>query len=446
MNHPKIVNFTSIVAILFVCSAIPAFAQRGGGGSHGGGGGFHGGGGGGFRSAGAARSGGGFGGNRGGTSSPPRMGAGPARPAPSAPTHTSGESNAKPGGNPYRSNTNPGNGNQRVANPSSGRPATPDGQWHSFGNAAGGAPATSPAQQARSSVNTGGGFHVLPGNTPAGASQATRSFSGQGNQIWENSPAARNVVSSSHALSNIRGSFGNSLAGNSRLRTSATLSASSRISGGTAFGNRASVGLVGSTRIASSGNGFRFGNSFHGYRGGYRRGCWNCGFGWGFGLGWWPGLGFGWPWLGYSYGDPFYWNSGTWGWPGYGYYGYPAGYPYGYDNNYYNDSSSYSAPDNNYTDTDSNSVTSAPLEQNSPQVGGVANVAVPVLLFLQDGSMYAAHDYWFSGDQVHYVLMNGREGAFDADQLDMRRTNEENAKSGVPFVVKSDPSILVPAP
>ena len=139
-----------------------------------------------------------------------------------------------------------------------------------------------------------------------------------------------------------------------------------------------------------------------------------------------------------------------WGWPGYGYYGYPAGYPYGYDpygynNNSYNDSSSYSAPDNNYSDTDSSSVTSAPLEQGSPQTYSVAKVAVPVLLFLKDGSVYSARDYWFSEGQIHYVLTNGREGAFDEDQLDMRRTNEENAKSGVPFVVKSDPDSFVPA-
>lgn len=440
MTRPRVLNFTSIVAILFVFSAIPAFANHGGGG----GGGFHGGGGG-FRSGGGGFGGGGF---RGGSYSAPRAGAGYSRPAPSAPMRSGGGSYARPsGGNFNRSYANPGNGNQRAGNSFSAPRAMADGQWHSFANAGVGSAGTAAIPQARASGNAEGSFHVFSGNRSAGGIHSTRSFSGQGNQVWENAPTAHNVVSPSRTLSDIRGSFSNSLAGNSGVRSSALLSANSRIAGSSVLNNRVFSGGLGTNRGAFFGNRLGFGYSGFGYRGG----CWSCGFGWGFGFGWWPGWGFGWPWLGYSYWDPFYWDYLMWGWPGngYGYYGYPAGYSYGYDNdsyyNSYDNSSSYSVPDDNYTGSDSNSVPAAPPPQSSPQTYSVANGAIPVLLFLKNGSVYSARDYWFSGDQFHYVLTNGREGAFDADQLDLRRTIDENAKSGVQFVVKSGASSPPPA-
>jgi len=58
---------------------------------------------------------------------------------------------------------------------------------------------------------------------------------------------------------------------------------------------------------------------------------------------------------------------------------------------------------------------------------------------MKNGAVYSVRDYWFLEGDLHYVLTDGREGTVDAEQLDMRRTNEENTKSGVPFVVKSDP-------
>ena len=80
MTKPFSVLFKTAFTILVACSAIPAFAQRGGGGQlggggfHGGGGGaFHGGGGGGFQGGGGMRSSGG-GGPRGGSYSPPSAG------------------------------------------------------------------------------------------------------------------------------------------------------------------------------------------------------------------------------------------------------------------------------------------------------------------------------------------------------------------------------------
>ena len=463
MLKPALLKFALPITILFVCSTIPAFAQRGGGshgggggGFHGGGGGFHGGGGGGFHSGGSfggggSRSGGSYGGGfRGGSSAPPRAGAGFSRPAPSAPMRSGGGSYARPSGNGFRSAGGAVNGAPRGGFSSSAPRGVADGQWHSFGNSTAARGAAPSAPGSRPASGTAGGWQVFSGNRSVG-SGVTRSFSGQGNQVYENAPAARNVVPSSRALSTIHGSFANSFAGNSGLRSGASLSATSRFAAGSAFGNRGFSGGAGFNRMGSFRNFPRFGNGFNRFGWGFRGGCWNCGFG--VGLGWGPGWGFGWPGLGlWNSWDPFYWDDLSWGWPGFGYYGYPAGYPYGYSP--YDNGNSYAAPpDNNYdnydnydADSESNSVSAAPLTDSGAPTYNVANGTVPIILFLKDNSMYSVRDYWVSGGQLHYVLLNGREGAFDVDQLDVQRTIDENAKSGVQFTLKPDPDSQAPAP
>jgi hypothetical protein len=265
-------------------------------------------------------------------------------------------------------------------------------------------------------------------------------------------------VPSSRTLSSIRGSFGNTLAGTSGIRSSGSLAANSLLSARSSLGNSLNSGAFGFNP------GRNFGNRFGRFNGGFRGGCWNCGFGFGFGF--WPGWGFGWSGLGFGFDgwcDPFYWNSLSWGCPGYGYgyglgyYGYQGGYPYGYAPNYDNGYSYSSPPDagqqGDDSDTDqgpgpdsSSGLGSAPLAMdNGSQTGGV-QVTVPVILFLKDGSAYSVRDYWVSGGQLHYVMLNGSESAFDVDRLDLQRTVDENAKSGVQFVLKPNPSSFVPAP
>src|SRR4029077_3767747 len=123
-----------------------------------------------------------------------------------------------------------------------------DGQWHSFGNSAAGRGDVASGPEARTSGGATSDLHVVGGSRTAG-SGSTRSFSGQGNQIWENAPLARNVVPSSRTLSTIRGSFGNSLASGSGLRSNASLPGSSRFAQGSMFGNRVfSNGFVGFNR------------------------------------------------------------------------------------------------------------------------------------------------------------------------------------------------------
>jgi len=155
--------FFRLVLVALACTPSSLFAQRGGG-SHGGGGGFRGGGGftgGGGRTVGGRSSGGSY------------------RPAPSAPRYSGGSSYARPGGNSYR----PSARNSRSAYAGGGRvagvtQAIRDGQWHSFG-AQGSAPRTAGTSFAASPLRVA---------TPAGAvnaGMATRSFVGQGSEVYE---------------------------------------------------------------------------------------------------------------------------------------------------------------------------------------------------------------------------------------------------------------------
>src|SRR4029077_14613532 len=334
----------SALVISFACSTIPAFAQHGGGGmgggggfhgGGGGGGGFHGGGGGGFHGGGSG--GGGFhgggvgGGFRGGASSPRAAGAGApsfAAPHPVAPSpmRSGGGFVSRPGNNYSSAGGNFAGGNQRVGNAGSAPPAVSDGRWHSFGGPTGGSRAA--GAQSESGPRINGGWQVARGNRGGGSTGSVRSFSGQGNQVWENSAAARNVIPRSQSLSRIHNSLNGSLNSSTRSASSSSLSVASHFARGSAsVGNRHFIGGVNTARTPLQRQGFhRFGYRYYGEN----RGCWNCGFGfggwrgWGWGnrWGWGGGWGFGWGWPGFGFWgwDPF-WFDPWWGWPsaGYGY-------------------------------------------------------------------------------------------------------------------------------
>lgn len=318
MKIPKSSKLALGTFIIFACSAIPAFAQRGGGSHGGGGGGFHGGGGGGFHGRGGSFGGGG--GFRSGASAPPRMGGGASGRMPSAP-RAAGGSNARPGGSGNRLYSSPANGNQQTANSFSAPRGVVNGRWP-WSRGAGVSPS-----EARGSANSGRGWHIFGRNrsATAGTAQVTRSFPGQGSNVWENAPMARNVVLRSQALSNIRGSFANSVARGSGLRSNAYLPPTSRLAAGSVFGNRRFSSSPVSNHFLGLRDGVMVGNSLNGFRRGFSGGCWNCGFGFGFGYGWWPSWGFrfGWPRLGFWNWGPYGYDP-WWGWPGYGYSGYPV--------------------------------------------------------------------------------------------------------------------------
>jgi len=450
MTKPFSFLFKSAFTILFACFAIPAFAQHGGGGHMGGGGGFHGGGGGGFHGGGGGHSPSGGGGFHGGSYSPPAAGyRGSSPAAPSAP-RSGGGYTARPGNYYGRPGGNFVGGNQRFGNSFSAPPAAADGQWHSFAGPSGGrVPSGAPAEAGGSS--NAGGFHVFSGNRGAGSTGSVRSFSGQGGEIWENSPVARNVVPKSQSLSTLHNSISASPTMSSGFRSNSTLSASSRFSGGSSFvANRGLSGGVNTENSFRHIRGFnRFGNRFN--RFGFGGGCWNCGFGFG-------GWGFGWPWLGFGFWDPFWYNP-WWGIGpayGYGYYGYPNNDVYSYPD------SGYSAPDNNSNpppeqdnqydqgnEDNSNGSNGNWVTPNGPSPAlapNTTNLTVPVLIYMKNGSVLTVRDYWMIDGELHYLLMSGVQRSVNLDLVDLPRTNTENAKSGVKFIFKSEPSVTTPEP
>ena len=464
MSNPFSVRFTSAFLILFACSVVPAFAQRGGGGGHaGGGGGFHGGGG-----------GGGF--HGGGSGGGMRSNAGPGFNRGSAP------SGSAPGGNTsstaMRSGTQlgsrpgfasaPRTNGGFSAQPSSGfaRPgqqfgssvapsAVADGRWHSFGGSVAGQAQGAPVNGAG---NASSNFHVFSGNRSVGSAGASRSFSGQGGEVWENAPAARNVVPRSQSLSTIQGSFRSSGQGsattthhpNSTLSASSTNSGASGLRSGQQFSNRPLAAASFQQQRGFNRTGWPFGR--------FGRGCWNCGFGFG---GWgWGGFGFGWGWPGFGFWgwDPF-WVDPWWGAPavGYGYYAPPAYNLYASPNPYpdasnsapydYSNSPSMQDSQDNSVDGDNSSINGNWVTPNGPAASATPSspaLTVPVLIYLKSGAVASVRDYWMLDGQLHYILMNGRQNSIGLEQVDLPRTNTENAKSGVKFIFKSEPSVSAP--
>jgi hypothetical protein len=259
--------------------------------------------------------------------------------------------------------------------------------------------------------------------------------------------------------------------------------ASTHGSFGSGFGNSATshTGLNNSAfRGAHFGNsfshgsfdhvGFNHGFGFnHGGFGGFRH-CFDCGFGFGHGWGWggwgWGGWGWGWGWgLGWGWGwggwgwNPWWWDPWLWG-PPYAYYdpwwGWPAqqpDYAPGDFSDYYGNSpSSYNAPSSNptlgYGSDLYGSLNNQPLGSPNlnPLTDNVANSTPTILLYLKDGTMLAAADYWIADGKLHYVVNYGGESVVDMDQVDLQRTVDENGKRGVKFWLKPNPNTTTGSP
>ena len=274
-------------------------------------------------------------------------------------------------------------------------------------------------------------------------------------------------MGASRSLSGSRGFTGHIGAGHT-LGTSFGHSGSSFSSG---RGLSSSNGFRGSTNRGTSntgafhGNNFRnvsmrngsrngFHNGFHDH-GGFRDrdrfhdrfGCFGCGFGFGFGWGWGFGFGWGWGWGGW-------WGPWWWG-PGWGFWGYPAyAYPYPIYPNYdvtYPPPYSGSDSDNNSSDnaTPSDDYFQRPSfggsldaqvpegsPNTNPDTGNVAATTPTVLVYLKDGTMYTASDYWLVDNKLHYLTSYSTESIVDMDEVDLQRTVDENAKRGVTFTLK----------
>jgi hypothetical protein len=124
---------------------------------------------------------------------------------------------------------------------------------------------------------------------------------------------------------------------------------------------------------------------------------------------------------------------------------YNAGGDYNYDanNNY------------NYDPNNNSDVNQAPPDRDyqrydndnpNPVTGNVAATTPTVLIYLSDGTMLAASDYWLADGQLHYYVNYGGENSVDMGQVDLQRTVNENAKRGIRFSLKPNPDSANPAP
>ena len=185
-------------------------------------------------------------------------------------------------------------------------------------------------------------------------------------------------------------------------------------------------------------NGFHNGSN-NGFHNGFHHGCWGCGFhgGWGWSGWWW---------------NPWWWGPG-WGWWGPSYsWGYPYAYPWpnynvtypapysGTDSDNYNNNSSDNAPADDYFQRPSfgGSLDAESPEgpNTNPDTGNVATTTPTVLLYLKDGTMYTASDYWLVDGKLHYMTSYSTESVVDMDEVDLQRTVDENTKRGVTFTLK----------
>ena len=71
---------------------------------------------------------------------------------------------------------------------------------------------------------------------------------------------------------------------------------------------------------------------------------------------------------------------------------------------------------------------------------------MPTLLYLKNGSVFAARDYWVENGILHYVLSTGAEKAVELDQVDVKRTVAENADLGVQVTLKPRLELSAPSP
>ena len=132
---------------------------------------------------------------------------------------------------------------------------------------------------------------------------------------------------------------------------------------------------------------------------------------------------------------------------GYGYYGYPNSNVYGYPDSgysYQNNNSNPPAEQDDAENPDGNWVTpNGPSPSSAPNSG---DLTVPVLIYMKSGAVYTVRDYWMIDGELHYILMSGVQNSVNLELVDLPRTNTENAKSGVKFIFKSEPSITPGVP
>jgi hypothetical protein len=111
------------------------------------------------------------------------------------------------------------------------------------------------------------------------------------------------------------------------------------------------------------------------------------------------------------------------------------------DNNYNNNSSDNAAPSDDYFQRPSfggslDSQVPQGSPNTNPDTGNVAASTPTVLIYLKDGTMHTASDYWLVDNKLHYLTSYSTESIVDMDEVDLQRTVDENAKHGIMFTLK----------
>jgi hypothetical protein len=83
---------------------------------------------------------------------------------------------------------------------------------------------------------------------------------------------------------------------------------------------------------------------------------------------------------------------------------------------------------------------------DNPVTGDVSSSRPTVLLYLKDGTTYAASDYWLQDGVLHYTVNYGGESTLNMDELDLQRTVNENARRGINFSLRPNPASVNPQP
>lgn len=167
---------------------------------------------------------------------------------------------------------------------------------------------------------------------------------------------------------------------------------------------------------------FAFFNPFFGF--GFGAGC-DPFSGWGFGCSSFGDYGYGFGGYGYNYGVG----------------GYPPGWGYGASNQDSQQDTSYNWGNSSASSSD------AQGDSQSGANGDVqaSDISNDTVIYLQDGSSFAASDYWVADGQLYYVTAHGTQGSVELKLLDVQRTTDENASRGIAVTLRNSPSSAAPA-
>lgn len=67
------------------------------------------------------------------------------------------------------------------------------------------------------------------------------------------------------------------------------------------------------------------------------------------------------------------------------------------------------------------------------------------LIYLKDGSSYEVMSYWLDAGKLHYITNYGGENSLDMNHLDLQRTVDENAQRGANFTLRPAPAASAPS-